>query len=122
MLINRDGKAVVCGFDLFKFSNVRWVIQRSVSLCLTWECMIYSRQTLVLDGLLQKGTQLLVSLPQLRKQTSGRLGCSAWKCLQERTLITNTRTYILLVCWLEAPTPSTLSPRQLVSVPKCGSS
>jgi serine/threonine protein kinase len=27
ILINRDGKAIVCGFDLSEFSNVRWSIQ-----------------------------------------------------------------------------------------------
>jgi hypothetical protein len=85
--------------------------------------MIYSQRKLIiesLDGLLLKGSQLPESVPRLRKQISGPLGCSAWKCLRERTHTTHTRTYIYLFCFPKKFTPSTLGPRQSVSVPKCG--
>ena len=85
--------------------------------------MIYSQRKLIikaLDGLLLKGSQLPESAPRLRKQTSGPLGCSAWKCLRERTHTTHSRTYIYLFCFPKKFPPSTLSLRQSVSVPKCG--
>jgi hypothetical protein len=62
------------------------------------ECIIYSRPYLVLDGLLQNRSHLPASLPQLRKQISGRLDYSASKSLREKILITVVLTFMCVLC------------------------
>ena len=102
-----------------------WIFERALIhlMCLflsNVECIIYSRTYLVLDGLLQNGSHLPASLPQLRKQISGRLDYSVSKFLREKILTTIFLTCIYLFCWAKADTQSTLGPRQLVLVQRCG--
>jgi hypothetical protein len=62
------------------------------------ECIIYSRPYLVLDGLLQNRSHLPVSLPQLRKQISGRLDYSASKFSREEILTMVILTFMCVLC------------------------
>src|SRR6266403_4075846 len=88
----------------------RYVGPSNVPLHLTWKYMMYSAPYLMLDGSLQNGLHLTASLPQLRKQISGRLGYSASKFSQEKTLTTVIRTSMCLFCCPRALIPIILGP------------